>query len=74
MTYSSFEVANYFIKKSLQEKRPITPMKLQKLIYFAHGWNLGLAGKPLINELISVPKATCDFLSLLINKFLPVFL
>ena len=25
-------------------------MKVQKLVYFAHGWHLGITKKPLINE------------------------
>ena len=29
---------------------PISPMKLQKLVYFAHGWHLAYTGKPLIGE------------------------
>jgi uncharacterized phage-associated protein len=27
-------------------------MKVQKLVYFAHGWYLAIAGKPLLNEAI----------------------
>ena len=27
-------------------------MKLQKLAYYAHGWNLGLTGEPLLDEQI----------------------
>lgn len=30
----------------------ITPMKMQKLIFFAHGWHLGLTDKPLISDTI----------------------
>jgi len=43
-------IANYFIKKSLDTGEPITPMKLVKLVYLAHGWYLGLTGEPLISE------------------------
>jgi uncharacterized phage-associated protein len=46
--YSSIAVANWFIKNV----EPITPLKLQKLIYFAHGWNLALRDCPLIDELV----------------------
>jgi uncharacterized phage-associated protein len=48
--YSAEAVANFFIGKGLEEGRPITPMQLQKLIYFAHGWHLAVYGSPLINE------------------------
>lgn len=40
-------VANAFIQRSLDEDNPITPMEVQKLMFFAHGWMLGIHGKPL---------------------------
>jgi uncharacterized phage-associated protein len=46
MAVSADAVANFF----LQRGDEITPMKLQKLVYFAHGWHLGLKSNPLINE------------------------
>jgi len=48
--YSSITVANFFIAKGLKEKIPLTPMKLLKLIYLAHGWYLGNHEKPLIYD------------------------
>lgn len=47
---NSIAVANFFIKKSLESGIPVTPMKLVKLVYIAHGWYLGLTGEPLIAE------------------------
>lgn len=44
--YSSLAVANWFIENI----KPVTPLKLQKLIYFAHGWYLALRDAPLIDE------------------------
>jgi uncharacterized phage-associated protein len=46
--YSSMAVANWFVG-NLEE---VTPLKLQKLIYFSHGWNLALRNAPLIDELV----------------------
>lgn len=43
-------IANFFIKKSLDTGIPVTPMKLLKLVYIAHGWYLALSGEDLINE------------------------
>jgi uncharacterized phage-associated protein len=54
--YSYKQIANYFIGKSLEENIQITPMKLQKLIYFAHGWHLALTGNPLLKEEIEAWK------------------
>ncbi len=44
-------VANFFIDRAREAGDDITQMKLQKLVYFAHGWYLALTnGQPLINE------------------------
>jgi uncharacterized phage-associated protein len=49
--YPTLAVANYFIDKSRRRfARGVGPMKLQKLIYFAHGWHLAITGRPLIDE------------------------
>lgn len=50
MAYKALAVANAFIKKALEAENPPTQMKLQKLIFYAHGWCLGLKGEPLIDE------------------------
>jgi uncharacterized phage-associated protein len=50
MPYPAAAIANEFIKLARESNRPLSPMKLQKLVYFAHGWYLALTGKPLINE------------------------
>ena len=50
--YPAIKIANYFIEKALEENHRLTPMKLQKLVYFAHGWYLAKADRPLIDEKI----------------------
>lgn len=47
--YQANTIAQYFINK-YGNVGNITPMKLIKLVYIAHGWCLGLTGKPLISE------------------------
>jgi len=54
--YNSKAVANYFLNKALAQERSLTHMQLQKLIYFAHGWRLGIKGDPLINERVEAWK------------------
>jgi len=47
----SLAVANRFVELSNESQSDdLTLMKLLKLVYFAHGWHLGLTEKPLINE------------------------
>ena len=50
MAYSAKTIANYFIVRAQQDGQSLTPMKLTKLIYVAHGWSLALNNRPLINE------------------------
>lgn len=71
MTVDALAVANEFIDLAAKRGDELTPMKLQKLVYFAHGWWLGLTGRPLLGEAIqawsygpvvfSVYKAFADY-------------
>lgn len=47
--YDANTVANYFIEKADESQR-LTPMKLLKLVYFAHGWHLAIYDQPLIRD------------------------
>jgi uncharacterized phage-associated protein len=50
MSVSAAKIANFFLTMGDRESVPITPLKLQKLVYFAHGWYLGLTGESLLAE------------------------
>lgn len=51
MAHSAIAVANAFIERAKKYGiSDLSPMKLQKLVYFAHAWQLALTGKPLIDE------------------------
>ena len=47
---SALQVAEYFIDKANEEKKPITNKKLQKLVYYAQAWSLVLNNKKLFSE------------------------
>ncbi len=50
MPYSAPLIAYAFVKKGLESGKPVTQMKLQKMVYFAHGYHLAKYGEPLIKE------------------------
>lgn len=53
MAYSATAIANAFLDIARRAGcNDLTPMKLQKLVYFAHGWYLAASGNPLINETV----------------------
>jgi len=52
MIYSPKAIANYFLELAAAQGEAISPMKLQKLVYYAHGWYAGHTGQPLINEAV----------------------
>lgn len=53
MPLDAIAVANALLDIARQEgATDVTPMKLQKLVYYAHGWNLAVTGQPLIDEQI----------------------
>lgn len=47
MPHDPRAIANEFLK--LSGKGPFNQMKLQKLVYMAHGWNLAINGSPLVS-------------------------
>lgn len=50
--YSSAAIANRFLSIADREGRPLGPMKIQKLVYIAHGWYLAYTGEPLCSETV----------------------
>lgn len=48
--YSSLLIASKLIQLGIDQGQPITPMKLQKMLYMAHGIHLATYDKPLLSE------------------------
>ena len=50
MSYPVKAVANAMLRIAEDHGAPLSPLKLQKLVYIAHGWHLGLSGEPLVAD------------------------
>lgn len=50
MTFDGRAIANYVLDVSQEAGRSVTPLGLQKLVYFCHAWSLAKLGKPLIRH------------------------
>ena len=49
---TALAVADKIVRLSLQDEMPVTPMQVQKLTYFCHGWMLGLGYGPLFQDAV----------------------
>lgn len=54
--YNYKQIANYFIGKAIEGGTELTPLKLQKLLFFAYGIYLAINKKPLFSERFSAWK------------------
>lgn len=52
MTYTPGHIANFMLDRADAECRPVSPMKLLKLVYIAHGWSLALLDRKAFEETI----------------------
>ena len=50
--YSAKAIANYFLDKGDEDGILMSPMKVIKLVYLAHGWYLAFTEKPLIEDYV----------------------
>src|SRR6516164_9635188 len=49
-TIDARAVANYLLSKADVDQKKLDPLQLQKLVYIAHGWHLGLLNRPLFAQ------------------------
>lgn len=51
MAYSTVAVANAFIQRAIDGELPdLTPMKLQKLMFYAQSWSLKIYDEPIFDD------------------------
>ncbi len=50
MTYDSRAIANFFLDYADSHKVELSPLALQKLLYFSQGWHLAIFDHPLVKN------------------------
>ena len=50
MPFPAFAIANEFLTIANEHNSPLSPMKIQKLVFYAHGWCLALTEHALVSE------------------------
>jgi uncharacterized phage-associated protein len=50
MAYTAKAVANYLLDLAASQGTTLDPLKIQKLVYFSHGWHLALRDQPLLRD------------------------
>jgi len=50
MAYDVLKIANFFLATADMDDAHVDPLKLQKLLYYAQGFWLGLHGEPLFHD------------------------
>jgi uncharacterized phage-associated protein len=50
MPYDPKAIANYLLEIADAQGEPLSPLKIQKLVYFANGWYLAITDAPLLDE------------------------
>ena len=48
--YKGLSIADYFVKKCIEQNIPVTNMSILNMIYFAHGFSYALRHKSLIKD------------------------
>lgn len=56
MKYKPLAIANYFIDRAHLAGEHLDQLKLQKLVYLAHGWSLAIFDEPLLDEQVQAWK------------------
>jgi uncharacterized phage-associated protein len=47
---NAYSIANHILWRANRDAKDISPLKLQKMMYFLHGWYLAITGDSLIDE------------------------
>lgn len=56
MPYTAASIANAFLSRAFRDRKSISPMKIQKLAYIAHGYSLVECNEPMLDEVFEAWK------------------